>query len=302
LDNAYIRDLSASYWDYFFYRTNRKLPSLELSLYQQPNTDHGDKYNVSLQLADSGWNIDEACLQQMIPYLQDLGVAISGVTELFPAETIHISTCQVTSFQTVISYKPGGVNLGRLQRGEPDELLRLGTIRDTPLHLKSVTLTNLFSLGELFQEVAAQWVAEISHKGPYLISQLGYLKYILSPTVHLATLIKTKGGYFRKIRHYTKGVAHDLLEMVGRTTVKVEETLDYVTDTEALTQPPEVSKYSNSPNGLLEGLSLAQQHFEREKPLHQKITSSIRDTVVGLQTSLEGNYHTQVSRRYKQRN
>jgi len=90
--------------------------------------------------------------------------------------------------------------------------------------------------------------------------------------------------------------------MVGRTTVKVEETLDYVTETESLTQSSEVSKYSNSPNGLLEGLSLAQEHFERGKPLHQKITSSIRDTVVGLQTSLEGNYHTQVSRRYKQKN
>ena len=84
--------------------------------------------------------------------------------------------------------------------------------------------------------------------------------------------------------------------MVGRTTVKVEETLDYVTQPQV--KVPSVSKYSQSPNGLLEGLSLAQQHLER-KPFHQKITSSIRDTVVGLQTSLQDNYYQQVSRRYK---
>jgi hypothetical protein len=296
LENGYIRDLSESYWDYLFYRVNQHLPSLELKFTQQPNTDHGDKYNVQLELADSGWNIDEACLQSMLPFLQDTNIAIQRLLEYFPSDSIHITTCQVTSFHTVISYKPCGINLGRLQRGEADELLRLGTIRDTPLQLKSITLTNMFSLGELFQCVVDQWVSEISQKGPYLVSQLGYLKYVLSPTVHLSTLFKTRGGYLRKIRHYTKGVAHDLLEMVGRTTVKVEETLDYVTNTEE--DDADISKYSKSPNGLLEGLTLAQQHLER-KPFHQKITSSIRDTVIGLQTSLEKQHYQRVHHRYK---
>lgn len=296
LDNGYIRDLSESYWDYLFYRANQHLPSIELKLTQQPNTEYGDKYNVQLELADSGWNIDETCLQSMLPFLQDINIAIQRVLNYLPSETIHITTCQVTSFNTIISYKPGGIDLGRLQRGEADEIFRLGTIRDTPLQLKSITLTDMFSLGELFYSVVEQWVSEISKKGPYLISQLGYLKYLLSPTVHLSTLFKTKGGYLRKIRHYTKGVAHDLLEMVGRTTVKVEETLDYVTMSSVDTM--DVSKYSNSPNGLLEGLSLAQQHFEK-KPLHQKITSSIRDTVVGIQTSIEKQHYDRVQRRYK---
>ena len=221
-----IVDLTSNLWKNILYKTG--IDNLVEIKANYKNT--GNNYYLVVNVAKIVINVDELYLKKISPLIKSINHIndiISNITNHFnKGEPLFIMECIVNHINTVLSYKPRGINLGNIIRGNTQELVRMGTIRDMELNFSNFTITNKFGISDLLDEILACLETELTKQGSLIIGHIGILKQIFSPGLRAGQVLNMKGTFLDKLHKYASHVSSDALELATRTSISIETVID----------------------------------------------------------------------------
>ena len=234
LSNIRLGDLTNSLWKNICYKIgNNPFISVKGVHHEGQHSQlihpaNKNSYYIDIKVEKFAINLDELFLKQFIPLIENVNKTISLLDNVFEGEPLFIIQCIVNHINTVISYKPRGLNVGNIINGNSQELIRLGTIRDMDMDFKDFTINNTFGVGELLQSILVNLEKELVVKGSLILGHVGILKQIFSPGLRANQVLNMNGTILQKAKKYATHVSSDALELASRTTISIETVLDTV--------------------------------------------------------------------------
>ena len=290
LTNLKILDLTESYWTHAFYKSIFNQNLLHMKSSHKMLINGCNAQYITLNLADICFNIDELYIKNCLPILLLLSTSIDNLTteinkkmNIKDNNTYFISSL-VSDVGIRLSYKSRGINFGRLIKGNSEEILRLGTIRDLIINFDNFSVNNVFSLTDLFTNILGNWERQLAFKSTTILSHIGCLKLLLSPTIKVIDIINLNDSVIGKLKKIVKTLSWDVLEFVTRTTVGLETIYE-----SAIGDKDDESKFSKSPQNLKESYLMAYEN-------KNSIRKSIRYGLIGLQSTIDSKqgYHNKM--------
>ena len=221
-----IVDLTSNLWKNILYKTS--IDNIIDIKANYKNTSNN--YYLVINVAKIVVNVDELYLKKithLIKSINNINDIIGNITSNFNTiEPLFIMECSVNHINTVLSYKPRGLNLGNIIRGNTQELLRLGTIRDMELNFSNFTINNKFGIADLLDEILLCLEIELTKQGSLIIGHIGILKQLFSPGLRAGQVINMNGTFLDKLQKYASHVSSDALELATRTSISIETIID----------------------------------------------------------------------------
>lgn len=271
-----VKDLTAGSWSTSFYQPTTSRDWLRFSN-RTETTLHGDTLHfANVHFGDAVFNIDELLIREITPILCRVGGILQKIDSMQEESVTYFKDTIIDGFSIIISYKPRGINLGKLVQLDGAELLRLGTIRDSSVSFSRFAIESSFSYGDMFSKVVDIWEAQIMQQGSNLISHLGVLRHITSIGVRGIEAIRNYDGVYDRVSHYVKGVSSDVLDLVARSSIGLETLVDKIHQIPKKSKPSTLSK---SPQSLRDGWRKARKE--------KGVLRSVSLALLGLQSSID---------------
>jgi len=274
--NLKIQDVTNSFWKHICY-------TLDNTNVIEINATHrrgvfNNPYVLDIKPSKLALNIDELFLKQLFPIIELIQETCSYLDNIFTGEPIFIIQCLINRVCIILSYKPRGLNIGNIIRGQSIELLRLGTIRDMELNFINIMIKNSFGVGDLCKLLLVDLEKKLVSQGSIIIGHVGILKQLFSPGLRAFQFLNTDDKLLIRCKKYTRHVSSDILELASRSSISIETLIDTVfgkSDNESKLKSRRLFDTIDI-NMIVRGVSISILHIQHIIDPNQKLRNTMR--------------------------
>lgn len=219
-----IYDCSENCWKYTIYLSKY---SSELYIYNSDIVKLQDKYyNCYINLDSITINLDEMLLYELLPLVVSINECSKLLEKIMPISNLYILNTTVKPFIINYSFKPREFNMSKLLYGNITELIKISTIRDLTLSIPILKINICIGFSNLFTKIIDQVTNNIIKKKSLIITHMGLLKQLFSPAIRANQVMKMDGNFIKKTNIYCKKVSYDLLGLLTKTSIGIENIID----------------------------------------------------------------------------
>jgi hypothetical protein len=246
-----IDNVNNSLWNKFFYSSNEKLLSINITKYLQ------NKLDINIVILPITFNIDEDCLFFLIkninsniyndlsdPYLNSI---------FYYIKKFHLDKINVN-----LSYKPKKINWNDLFKGDVEQIFQIGEIHNNELLFSEIKLYNIKNMHLLVGEIKNNLFNDFKDNGALKwLTNIEPLHYITNIFNNFQIILNAK-SLNKGCKEVLYNVTDNFFELSTRTLVGAQSRL------EDLTSKKETkSKYYDPPTNFIDGIKKASSSIKQ---------------------------------------